>query len=81
VVRPATADGTLVVTTAPLGLNPLAILRTPRQVTLLDVDSGRVTAWLRCSTGAGSGAMALDGARALALCTQPDGTVRATLLG
>lgn len=81
VVRPATADGTLVVTTAPLGLNPLAVLRTPRQVTLLDVDSGRVTAWLRCSTGAGSGAMALDGARALALCTQPDGTVRATLLG
>ena len=81
VVRPSTANGTLVVTTAPLGLNPLAGLRTREQVTVLDPATGTVTAWLRCSTEGGTGAVALEGARALALCTQPDGTLRATLLG
>lgn len=74
------ADGTVVATTSPLTVDPLARLRTPQQVTVVDPHSGTVTGWLRCRAAALS-QVPLDGGRALALCTQTDGSLRATLIG
>jgi hypothetical protein len=74
------AEGTVVATTAPLTVDPLARLRTPGQVTVVDPRTGAVTGWVRCRTAALS-QVPLDDGRALALCQEPGGSVRAWLVG
>lgn len=75
----SSTDDALVLTSRPLGLDPLASWRTPQQVSLVDLATGTTTAWVRC-TSSGVGNLALSGGRGLALCARPDGTARATVL-
>lgn len=75
-----TGRGTVAAATRPLTVNPLASLRTPHQVTVLDPRTGSVAGWLRCRTGA-MGGIPLDQGRALALCAEPTGTLEAWLVG
>lgn len=75
----STADS-VVLTTRPLGVDPLATWHEPMQVSLVDQATGATRAWVRCSSG-GVGNLALSGSRGLALCAQPDGTGRASILG
>lgn len=75
------AEGTLVTTARPAGLNPLAGWRTPNVVSLRDPATGADVASLRCSGTATAVGFALAHGRGLAVCPRADGTYAATVLG